>query len=140
MLEYGSPISLDLASKIMAGAEAEAASNSWPMVIAIVDTSGRLKLLHRMDHAQLGSVDVAQRKATTALEFKRSTKVFEDLLAGGGAGLKMLSVAGVCALEGGLPIVKNNQVIGGIGVSGMRSDQDAQVAVAGLAAAGLVQR
>ena len=139
MLSYGSPISLDLATKIMAGAEAEAASNSWPMVIAIVDTSGRLKLFRRMDQAQLGSVEVAQRKAETALEFKRSTKVFEDLLAGGGAGLKMLSLDDVCALEGGLPIVKNNEIIGAIGVSGMRSDQDAQVAVAGLAAAGLVQ-
>ena len=134
MIEYGSPISLDLARRIAAAAEAEAAANAWPMVIAIVDTSGRLKLLHRMDQTQLGSVDVAQRKAETALAFKRSTKVFEDLLAGGGAGLKMLSVADVCMLEGGLPIVKDNQIIGAIGVSGMRSDQDAQVAVAGLAA------
>ncbi len=138
VIPYGAPISLDLATKIVAGAEAEAASNSWPMVIAIVDTSGRLKLLHRMDQAQLGSVEVAQRKAETALAFKRPTKVFEDLLAGGGAGLKMLSVADVCALEGGMPIVKDNEIIGAIGVSGMRSDQDAQVAVAGLAAAGLV--
>ncbi|MEI8154638.1 MAG: heme-binding protein, partial [Hyphomicrobiales bacterium] len=87
-----------------------------------------------MDNAQIGSVEVAQRKAETAASFRRSTKVFEEMLVAGGAGLKMLSVADVCMLEGGLPIVKDGQIIGGIGVSGMASHQDAQVAVAGLAA------
>lgn len=133
-MPYGAPISLDLAKKIIAAAEAEALAQGWPMVIAIVDTGSHLKLLHRMDNAQIGSVQVAQRKAETAASFKRSTKVFEELLAGGGAGLKMLSVADVCMLEGGLPIVKDGAIIGAIGVSGMASHQDAQVAVAGLAA------
>lgn len=133
-MPYGAPITLDLATKIVAAAEAEALAHGWPMVIAIVDTGSHLKLLRRMDNAQIGSIAVAQRKAETAASFKRSTKVFEELLAGGGAGLKMLSVADVCMIEGGLPIVKDGQIIGGIGVSGMASHQDAQVAVAGLGA------
>jgi len=133
-MPYGAPITLDLARTILAAAEAEAIAQGWPMVIAIVDTGSHLKLLHRMDNAQIGSVEVAQRKAETAASFRRSTKVFEEMLVAGGAGLKMLSVADVCMLEGGLPIVKDGQIIGGIGVSGMASHQDAQVAVAGLAA------
>ncbi len=133
-MPYGAPITLDLARKILAAAEAEAIALGWPMVIAIVDTGSHLKLLQRMDNAQIGSVQVAQRKAETAAGFRRSTKVFEEMLVAGGAGLKMLSVADVCMLEGGLPIVKDGQIIGGIGVSGMASHQDAQVAVAGLAA------
>lgn len=132
-MKYGDPISLDLAKQVVAAAEAEALAQGWPMVIAIVDTGSHLKLLHRMDDTQIGSVQVAQRKAETAASFKRSTKVFEELLAGGGAGLKMLSVADVCMLEGGLPIVKDGRIIGAIGVSGMASHQDAQVARAGLA-------
>ena len=133
-MKYGDPISLDVARQIAAAAEAEAIAQGWPMVIAIVDTGAHLKLLLRMDDTQIGSVQVAQRKAETAAAFKRSTKVFEELLAGGGAGLKMLSVADVCMLEGGLPIVKDGRIIGAIGVSGMASHQDAQVARAGLAA------
>jgi glc operon protein GlcG len=131
ILKYGPPISLDLAKQIVAAAEAEAAAHGWPMVIALVDAGG-LKLLSRHDDAQLGSIGVAQRKAETALRFKRPTKAFEDALVAGGPGLRMLSVADVCMLEGGLPIVKDGAVIGAIGVSGMQSSQDAQVAVAGL--------
>lgn len=132
ILKYGAPISLDLAKQIVAAAEVEAAAHGWPMVVAIVDSGGRLKLLHRHDDAQLGSIEVAQRKAETALQFKRPTKAFEDALVAGGPGLRMLSVADVCMLEGGLPIIKDGAVIGAIGVSGMQSSQDARVAVAGL--------
>jgi uncharacterized protein GlcG (DUF336 family) len=132
IVKYGPPISLDLAMRIVTAAEAEAAAHGWPMVIAIVDSGGRLKILHRHDDAQLGSIDVAQRKAETALKFKRPTKAFEDALIAGGPGLRMLSVADVCMLEGGLPIMKEGAIVGAIGVSGMTSAQDAQVAVAGL--------
>lgn len=133
---YGAPIALDDAKKIMAAAEAEAMRQGWPMVIAIFDSTGHLVMLHRMAQAQYGSVVVAQLKAETALNFRRSTKVFEDTIAGGGVGARILSMPGVIALEGGIPIVARGDIIGSIGVSGMQSSQDAQVAQAGIAALG----
>jgi len=129
--EYGPPIGLAAAKQVMAAAEAEAVANRWPMVIAIVDSTGYLVMLHKFDNAQLGSVRIAQAKAETALKFKRATKVFEDALAGGGAGLRVLSMEGVCPLEGGTPLFQDGKIIGAIGVSGMLSTQDAQVAAAG---------
>jgi uncharacterized protein GlcG (DUF336 family) len=133
-LPYGPPISLELAKQVMAAAEKEAMVHSWPMAIAIVDSTGHLALFHRIDQTQLGSVAVSIAKAETALNFRRPTKVFEDLMAAGGAGLRLSTMPGVAALEGGVPIVVAGQVIGAIGVSGMLSGQDAQVAAAGLAA------
>ena len=133
---YGPPITLDAAKKVMAAAEAEAMRNQWPMVIAIVDSTGHLVILHRMDQAQYGSAKIAPLKAETALDFRRSTKVFEDSITGGGQGVRVVTMPNVLALEGGLPILQNGEVIGAIGVSGMRSDQDAQVARAGIAALG----
>ena len=133
---YGPAITLDAARKVMAAAEAEAARNQWPMVIAIVDSTGHLVMLHRMDQAQYGSSKIAPLKAETALDFRRSTKVFEDAIAAGGQGVRTVTMPNVLALEGGLPILRNGEVIGAIGVSGMRSDQDAQVARAGIAALG----
>ncbi len=133
---YGTPISLDAAKKVMAAAEAEAARNQWPMVIAIVDSTAHLVMLHRMDQAQYGSSKIAPLKAETALDFRRSTKVFEDGIAAGGQGVRLVTMPNVLALEGGLPILHNGEVIGAIGVSGMNSSQDAQVARAGIAALG----
>jgi len=133
-LPYGAPISLAQAKVIMAAAEKEAAANHWPMAIAIVDSTGHLVLFQRADQTQLGSMEVSVGKAMTAVKFRRPTKVFEDAIAGGGAGLRLTTMPGVLALEGGLPIVVGGQVIGAIGVSGMLSTQDAQVANAGLAA------
>ena len=131
---YGTPISLAAAKKVMAAAEAEAERRDWPMVIAIVDSTGHLVMLHKMDQAQLGSVAIAQAKAETAVNFRRPTKAFQDAIAEGGAGLRMLSMSGVSALEGGLPLMVEGEVVGGIGVSGMQSGQDAEVARAGIAA------
>ena len=133
---YGKPISLESAKKVMAAAEAEAAKNQWPMVIAIVDSTGHLVMLHRMDQAQFGSSKIAPLKAETALDFRRPTKVFEDGIAAGGQGVRLVTMPNVLALEGGLPILQNGDVIGAIGVSGMSSSQDAQVARAGIAALG----
>ncbi len=133
-LPYGAPISLAQAKVIMAAAEKEAAANHWPMAIAIVDSTGHLVLFQRADQTQLGSMEVSVGKAMTAVKFRRPTKVFEDAIAGGGAGLRLTTMPGVLALEGGLPIIVGGQVIGAIGVSGMLSTQDAQVANAGLAA------
>lgn len=129
--EYGAPISLDVAKRVMTAAEQEALAHQWPMVIAIVDSGGNLVMLHALDHAQHGSVAVARLKAETAANFKRPTKVFEDAVAGGGLGLRYLSVDGICTLEGGLPLLVDGQVVGGIGVSGMSATQDGQVATAG---------
>jgi glc operon protein GlcG len=130
---YGPPISLELAKQVMAAAEKEAVANQWPMAIAIVDSTGHLALFQRIDQTQLGSIAVSIAKAETALNFRRPTKVFEDLMAAGGAGLRLSTMPGVAALEGGVPIVVDGHVIGAIGVSGMLSSQDAQVVAAGLA-------
>ena len=132
--EYGPPISLDDAKKVMAAAEAEAVTNRWPMVIAIVDSAGYLTLLHKLDNAQLGSVDVAQAKAATSLKFKRETKILQDAIASGGVGLRVLAMPGLTPLEGGVPLFKDGKIVGAIGVSGMLSTQDAQVAAAGAGA------
>lgn len=131
MPQYGSPISLDLAKRVMAAAEAEAQAHQWPMSIVIVDSAGHLVALYKMDQANLGSVRLAQAKAETAVYFRRATKVFEDAIAGGGLGLRLLTSPAHCAIEGGLPLLVDGQVVGAIGVSGMQSTQDAQVAAAG---------
>ncbi|MEZ5829604.1 MAG: heme-binding protein [Dongiaceae bacterium] len=130
-LDYGAPISLEKAKAVMAAAEAEARANDWPMVIAIVDSGGHLAMLHRFDNAQHGSVVIAQEKARCAVNFKRPTKAIEDAVAEGGINLRMLAAPGVMPLEGGLPLISGGRIVGAIGVSGMRSNQDGQVAAAG---------
>ncbi|MEK6257103.1 MAG: heme-binding protein [Planctomycetota bacterium] len=131
-IPYGEPISLEQAKKVIAAAEAEAKKNNWPVAIAVVDGSGFLVAFQRLDNTQLGSVEVALEKAKTSALFRRPTKVFEDMLATGGAGLKVLKLPGALPIEGGLPIVKDGKIIGAIGVSGVKSTEDAQVATAGL--------
>jgi glc operon protein GlcG len=127
---YGAPISIDAAKTAMAAAEAEATKNNWGVAIAIVDSGANLVMLHRLDNAQLSSVRIAEQKARTAAEFRRPTKVFEDAVAGGGVGLRVLTF-GASVAEGGVPIVSGGRVVGAIGVSGVQSQQDAQVAQAG---------
>lgn len=134
IVEYGPNITLDQAQKVVAAARNEASANKWTMCIAIVDTGGNLVLLERMDQTQVGSIDIALGKAKTANNFKRPTKVLEDAVAGGGTGLRLLSVPNVYTLEGGEPIIVDGKIIGAIGVSGMQSGQDEQAAKAGLAA------
>ena len=132
-MPYGAPISIDTAKTAMAAAEAEAARNNWGIAIAIVDSGGNLVMLHRLDNAQLSAARIAEAKARTAVEFRRPTKALEDALAGGGAGLRVLTF-GASVAEGGVPIVADGKIVGGIGVSGVASHQDAQVAQAGAAA------
>ena len=127
---YGAPINITAAKKAMAAAEAEATKNNWGVAIAIVDSGANLVMLQRLDNAQLSSVRIAEQKARTAAEFRRPTKVFEDAVAGGGIGLRVLTF-GASVAEGGVPIVSGGKVIGAIGVSGVQSHQDAQVAQAG---------
>jgi glc operon protein GlcG len=132
-LSYGSPIDLATAKKMAQAAEEEANKNRWPVAIAVVDSGGHLVLFQRLDNTQLGSVEVAIGKAKTAVMYRRPTKAFEDRLAAGGADLKLLKLPGL-PLEGGLLIIQQGKIIGGIGVSGVQSNQDAQVAAAGLKA------
>ncbi|WP_275545664.1 MULTISPECIES: heme-binding protein [unclassified Pseudomonas] len=136
VLSYGAPVDLQQARHIAAAAEREALANGWPMVIAVADSGGNLVLLHKLDEAALGSVDIAIKKASTAALFKRSTKGFEETLATGGAALRLLSMHNAILLEGGVPLVRDGEVIGAIGVSGMHPTQDGQVALAGAAALG----
>lgn len=131
IIPYGPPLSLDTARMIAAAAEAEAKANGWPMVIAVMDSGANLVVLHKMDQAQTGSVTIAQAKAESAVRFKRPTKVFEEALTAGGINLRLLATQGACPLEGGLPLMSGGQLVGAIGVSGMQSTQDAQVADAG---------
>ena len=134
-LPYGMPISLDAARKAMAAAEKEASENNWNVAIAIVDSGGHLVMMHRLDGTQIASIRIAEGKARSALEFRRPTKALEDAVAGGGAGLRILAVEGVTPLEGGVLIQTGGRIIGAIGVSGVLSSQDAQVARAGAEAA-----
>jgi uncharacterized protein GlcG (DUF336 family) len=122
-------LTLEAAKKLAAAAEAEAQKNKWNVVIVVVDDGGHLLYLQRMDGAQTGSIDVAIRKAQTAMSFKRPTKVFEDAIAGGRNALIAL---GALPLEGGLPISAGGQVIGAMGVSGVTAQQDGQIAKAGV--------
>lgn len=129
-LAYGPSLTLDEALEIAAEARAEAERMGWPMVIAVVDAAGMLVALTRMDDAQLGSLEVARHKAETAARFRRPTRAFEAAVAAGGLGLRALSMD-VSAVDGGLPLVRDDKVIGAIGVSGMLPTEDAQVAEAG---------
>jgi glc operon protein GlcG len=132
---YGDPITFEAAKKVMAAAEAEAMDNDWPVAIGIVDSTGHLVMLHKLDNTQYASIAIAEGKARTALDYRRPTKQLEDAVAGGGAGLRVLALPGAWPLEGGVPIVVDGKIIGAIGVSGVLSSQDAQIAEAGAEAA-----
>ena len=129
---YGSPISVENAKKAAAPALAEARKNNWNMAVAIVDPSGNLVYYEKMDNTQLGSADICISKARSAARFKRPTKVFQDALAAGGGGLRILRLEGVVPVDGGIPLVLEGKIVGAIGVSGDTSDHDAQCAQAGV--------
>lgn len=127
-------MTLNGAKKIAAAAEAEARTNNWNVVIAVVDDGGHLVYLQRMDGTQTGSIDVAIGKARTAAAFRRPTKVFDDLAK---TRPSIVSIgADAVLLEGGIPIMVGGQLVGAVGVSGVTSQQDAQAAQAGIDALG----
>ena len=130
--QYGANVSHEMARKAMAGAVANAKSQNLPMAIAIVDTAGLLIAFERMDNTQYGSVAVSQDKAASAALYRRPTKVFQDVLAAGGAGLRVLTLRGANAVEGGVPLMADGKIIGAIGVSGGSAEQDGAVAKAGI--------
>lgn len=118
--------------QLMNAAEAEAAANNWSVSIAIVDEHGELLAFRRLDGASFASIEISQGKARTAARLRRPTKTLADGIAAGN--LAFLSVDGITALQGGLPIMVDGVVVGGIGVSGVTSAQDEQVAAAAIAA------
>src|SRR5580658_9223445 len=122
-------LTLEAAKLIAAAAQAEATKHGWNMVICVVDDGAHMLYLERMDGAQLASVQVAQDKARTAVLFKRPSKALEEAVAGGRT--VVMKLAGAMPVEGGIPIVVDGQIVGGIGVSGATSPQDGQVAAAG---------
>ncbi len=123
-------LTLETAKKATAAAEAESAKNNWKHVIAVVDDGGNLVYLGRMDDAPIASVRIAIGKAQTSARFKRPTKAMEDALVGGRNAI--LALPGATPLEGGLPIVVDGRVVGGIGVSGVTGKEDTQSAQAGV--------
>lgn len=128
---YGPPVGVDNAKKIAAIALAEARKNYWFMAVAVVDPSGTLVYYEKMDNTQTGSADVAIAKARTASLFKRPSKAFQDMVTGGGQGLRILGLPGAVPIEGGVPLVVDGKIVGAIGVSGDSSDHDGICAQAG---------
>jgi glc operon protein GlcG len=125
-------LTLEAATRIADAAQAEAARNGWNVVIAVVDDGGHLVHLRRMDGAQVGSVVVAQEKAKSAIYFRRPTNAFAEAVASGRTGV--LRLPGAIPIEGGIPLSQGNQMVGAIGVSGVTSEQDGQIAAAGIKA------
>jgi glc operon protein GlcG len=133
---YGPSVDLASAKKAIAAALEEAAKNNWLMAAAVVDAAGLLVCFEKMDGTQLASVTVCVDKARSAALFKRPTKVFQDMLAGGGEGWRVLGLTGAVPVEGGLPLVVGGAFVGAIGLSGGTSAQDGQCAAAGVRALG----
>src|SRR5436309_10522353 len=128
---YGLAVTLDNAKKAAAPAIAEARRNNWMMAVAIVDPAGDLVYFEKMDGTQNGSVVVAIAKARSAALFKRPTKAFQDTVAAGGDGLRILRLENAVPVEGGIPLLMDGKVVGAIGLSGGTSQQDGQCAKAG---------
>lgn len=132
-MQTKSVLTLADVKKIAAAAEAEALANNWPVVIAIADDGGHLLWLQRLDGVAPISSHIAPAKAKTAALGRRESKIYEDVINNGRTSfLSAPFIEGM--LEGGVPIIVDGQVIGAVGVSGVKSEQDAQIAKAGIAA------
>ena len=123
-------LTLDVAKKIAAAGEAKAITEGWPVAIAIVDPAGQMIYFQKIDDTQIGSVEVSAAKARCAALFKRPSKALADVVTGGNVG--MMSLPGAIPVEGGLPLYVDGQIVGAIGVSGVMSHQDGEVAQAGV--------
>ena len=124
-------ISLDDVKRVVAAAEVKAKENGWNVVIAVVDDGGHLMYLQR-EKVQLGSIDVAITKAKVALMFRRPTQFWEETVADGRQGY--LAMPGMLPIEGGVPLIYQGEIVGAIGISGVKSNEDGQIAAAGAAA------
>ena len=126
---YGMPIDLETAKRTVAAAAAEAHRMGISTVLAVTDTHGELVYLERPDGSQNASVSVAIAKSRSAAIHKRSTKVFEDLLASGGVNFRILALPGAMPVEGGVPLVQDGRIVGAIGSSGGSPPQDGAIAL-----------
>ena len=122
-------LTLEDAKRVAAAAEAEARANEWKVVVAVVDDGGHLLYLQRSHDTQFGSVETAIAKAHAAVAFQRPTKASEDAVTSGR--LIHLALPGVIPSEGGVPLLRDGIIVGGVGISGVRSFQDGQIAQAG---------
>ena len=129
---YGAPINADNAKKAAAAALAEAKKNGWTQAAAVVDTAGDLVYFEKMDGTQAASIDIAIDKARASARFKRATKVLQEQLAAGGEGWRFLTLRGVVAAEGGVPLLMDGKIVGALGISGGTGAQDGQAANAAL--------
>ncbi len=134
-LPFGAPITADRAKEVVAAAEAEAKKHEWKLNIAVVDWGGNLVAFERMDGAQLASIKISQHKARAAASYRRETKVFENGIQSGNT--YQLTLDGIIASRGGIPLVESGKIIGAIGCSGGTGSQDEVVAKAG---AGVVNK
>ncbi len=125
---YGPPITLEQAKKVIAAGQAEAQKNNWPVAITVVDSGGHVVAMERMNNTQLGSIAAAEDKARTSVFFRRPSKAFEDAVANGGIGLRVLGLRGATPYDGGLPLFVDGKLIGAVGVSGVLPAQDGQIA------------
>ncbi|AXK62941.1 heme-binding protein [Burkholderia sp. IDO3] len=132
-IPYGPPITLAQARTVIAAAEAEARHRNWKYAVVVVDSGGNLISCDKMDGTQLASVEIAEAKARASVRFRRPTKDMQNAINNGGA-TGNLSIPGILAGEGGIPIVIGGQLIGAIGTSGGAGVQDSVIAAAGAAA------
>jgi len=130
MASYGAPITTEQAKKAVSAAFAEARANNWTMAAAVVDPGGILVYFERMDDTQNASSRIAIDKAISAALFKRPTKMFQDSVERGGIGLRVTKLRGAIPVEGGVPLVIDGKIVGGLGVSGGTAEQDGQCAKA----------
>ncbi|HKA39876.1 MAG TPA: heme-binding protein [Burkholderiales bacterium] len=128
--DYGPSVTIDQAKKIAARVVAECAANKWNVAVAVVDTGGHLVYFERIQNTQVASMDIAILKAKAAANYRRPTRAFVDAIAKGGPAI--MTLPGVVASPGGVPIMVDGKVTGGVGVSGVTGDQDEQCAMAGL--------
>ena len=129
--EYGADITVEVAKKIAAATIAECSSNKWNVAVAVVNTHGSLVYYERMNNTQSASARIAVDKASAAAMYRRPTRAFVDAIAK--TGPATMTLPGVVASPGGVPIFSGGKVIGAVGVSGVTGDQDEQCAKAGLA-------
>lgn len=130
--DYGTPVTITQAKKVAAGVLAECVKNEWNVAVAVVDTHGGLVYFERIENTQTASLDIAILKARAAATYRRTTREWVDAIAKSGPAV--MTLPGVVASPGGMPIFVAGKVIGGVGVSGVTGDQDEQCAKAGLAA------
>ncbi|MFL6799818.1 MAG: GlcG/HbpS family heme-binding protein [Xanthobacteraceae bacterium] len=131
--QYGTPgVTLDQAEKAVAAAIAEAKKNGWFMAVTVVSNGGHLVQFSKMDNTQFASIDIAQHKARVAATFRRPTKAFQDGVQANPPNLYLLTLDGMIAVEGGMPLMRDGKIIGAIGCSGGTGPQDSQTCKAGV--------